>query len=186
MYISSGRVVPTLVQNTSSRGPGVVGCALSARSTGSGCLRESLFTPVRARRPRMRPPPEAVVPRPPPRPAGAPAAPPPPPRPPPRAPPPAPRRRCGHPAGPSRRARRGGVAAATASARSPPAPAPTHRRVLVPDALGVRAAVALELRLDPVHGRAIAVRPLPAVAPLRHSLDRGLVALEFEPPHEHL
>src|SRR3990170_207069 len=74
MYISSGRVVPTLVQNPSSRGPGVVGCALSARSTGSGCLRESLFTPVRARRPRMRPPPEAVVPRPPPRPAAAPAA----------------------------------------------------------------------------------------------------------------
>ena len=53
-------------------------------------------------------------------------------------------------------------------------------RVAVVQALGVRAAVALELRLDPVDGRAIAVGALAAVAELGEPLDRRLVALEIE------
>ena len=40
---------------------------------------------------------------------------------------------------------------------------PRRRRVLVRDALGVRAAVALELRLDPIDGRAVPVRALASI-----------------------
>ena len=61
MYISSGRVVPTFVQYTSSRGPGVVGSAFSARSRGSGWASESVLTPVRPRFPRRRLPPGPCV-----------------------------------------------------------------------------------------------------------------------------
>ncbi|MGH7620983.1 MAG: hypothetical protein ACREMU_01460, partial [Gemmatimonadaceae bacterium] len=43
------------------------------------------------------------------------------------------------------------------------------RLPIVRDSLGVRAAVALELRLDPVHRLAIALRPLPAIAKLRQA-----------------
>ena len=46
--------MPTLVQNTSSRGPGVVGSVLSARSFASGCASGSVFTPVGPRVPKMR------------------------------------------------------------------------------------------------------------------------------------
>ncbi len=53
MYISSGRVVPTLVQKTSSRRPGVLGCELSSRSFGSVWASGSLLTPVRPRLPKM-------------------------------------------------------------------------------------------------------------------------------------
>jgi hypothetical protein len=59
MYISSGCVVPTLVQKTISRGPGVVGCMLSARNFSSGCFIGSVFTPVGILSPRGRPPPTA-------------------------------------------------------------------------------------------------------------------------------
>ena len=61
MYISSGCVVPTFVQNTSWRLPGDVGSASSARMRASGCASESVFTPVRARTPRRRPPPCAAL-----------------------------------------------------------------------------------------------------------------------------
>ena len=47
-------------------------------------------------------------------------------------------------------------------------------------ALGVRAPVALQLRLDPVDRRAIAVGALPAVAELGEALDGRFVALEIE------
>ncbi len=55
------------------------------------------------------------------------------------------------------------------------------RRVFVRDPLGRRAPVALQLLLDPVHRRTIAIGALLAVAELREPLDRGLVALEREP-----
>ena len=45
----------------------------------------------------------------------------------------------------------------------------------------VRAAVALELRLDPVGGRPVAVGALAPVAELRQPLDGGLVFLQVEP-----
>src|ERR1051326_5816352 len=51
MYISSGCVVPTLVQNTSSRGPGVSGSALMRRSAVSGCSSGLVLTPVGPRKP---------------------------------------------------------------------------------------------------------------------------------------
>ena len=59
-YISFGTFDPTLVQYTSSRGPGVVGSVLSARSLSSGWRIESVLTPVRVRVPRGRPPPTAA------------------------------------------------------------------------------------------------------------------------------
>ena len=60
IYISFGNFDPTVVQYTSSRGPGVVGSVLSARSLSSGWRIESVLTPVRVRVPRGRPPPTAV------------------------------------------------------------------------------------------------------------------------------
>ena len=54
-------------------------------------------------------------------------------------------------------------------------------RVFILDALGVRAAVALELRLDPVDGGTVARRALAPIAELRQALDRRLVLLEVEP-----
>src|SRR4029077_4201872 len=53
--------------------------------------------------------------------------------------------------------------------------------VLVRDALRVGAAVALELRFDPVDGGAIPIRALAPVAELRETLDRRLVFLQLEP-----
>jgi hypothetical protein len=50
----------------------------------------------------------------------------------------------------------------------------------VDDPLGVRAAVALELGLDPVDRLAIAFRALPAIAERGQPFDRGLVFLEVE------
>src|SRR5262245_41477965 len=57
MYISLGRDVPTFVQYTSSRGPGVVGSSLSFRRASFGCFKGSVLTLVRLRTPRGRPPP---------------------------------------------------------------------------------------------------------------------------------
>ena len=57
MYISSGCVVPTLVQYTSSRGPGTGGGALSARSVGSDCACGSVLGPAGLVMPRSREPP---------------------------------------------------------------------------------------------------------------------------------
>jgi hypothetical protein len=54
------------------------------------------------------------------------------------------------------------------------------RGEVVCHSLGVGAAVALELRLDPVVRGAIAIRALPAVAELRQPLDGRLVTLEIE------
>ena len=62
MYISSGCVVPTFVQYTSWRWPGVVGCVLSARSFASGCFERIGVDAGAARDCRdMRPPPAACV-----------------------------------------------------------------------------------------------------------------------------
>jgi hypothetical protein len=52
--------------------------------------------------------------------------------------------------------------------------------VVVVNALGVGAAVALELRFDPVDGGAVAVGALAAVAELGEAFDGGLVALQFQ------
>src|SRR4029079_11468178 len=60
------------------------------------------------------------------------------------------------------------------------------RRVRICDALGVRAAVTLELCLDPVERLAIALGPLAAIAELRQALDRGLVFFEIEPADHRL
>ena len=130
MYISSGCVVPTLVQYTSSRGPGALGCMLSARSFSSGWRMGSVFTPVG---------PQIA--------AQTPAA---------------------------------GGGARSGRFRRPARLRLLVGRVTVVQALGVRAAVTLELRLDPVDGRAIAVGALAAVAELGEPLDRRLVALEIE------
>ena len=56
--------------------------------------------------------------------------------------------------------------------------------VVVLEAFDVRAAVALELRFDPVDGLAIAIRSLPPIAELRQPLDGGLVAFQIEPVDE--
>jgi hypothetical protein len=60
-----------------------------------------------------------------------------------------------------------------------------HGRV-VGDARGVRVAVALELRLDPVHGVAIALGALTPIAELRQAFDRRFVFLEIEPSDHRL
>jgi hypothetical protein len=51
-------------------------------------------------------------------------------------------------------------------------------------AFGV-AAIALELRFDPIDGGAIAVSALPPVAELGQGLDRRFVFFEIEPSGEH-
>jgi hypothetical protein len=53
--------------------------------------------------------------------------------------------------------------------------------VLVLDAVGVGAAVTLELRLDPIGGGAIAIGALAAITELRQSFDGRLVFLQVEP-----
>src|SRR5690606_18795829 len=53
-------------------------------------------------------------------------------------------------------------------------------RAVVVEPLGVGAAIALQLRLDPIERGAVARRPLAPVTKLREPLDRRLVALEFE------
>jgi hypothetical protein len=63
---------------------------------------------------------------------------------------------------------------------SPSAGRARRRIVDVFDALG-RAAVALQLRLDPVDCRAIAIGALPAIAELRQAFDRRSVSFEVEP-----
>ena len=50
----------------------------------------------------------------------------------------------------------------------------------------VGAAVALELRFDPVDGGAVAIGALTAIAELRQALYRGLVLLELEPADHRL
>ncbi len=56
-------------------------------------------------------------------------------------------------------------------------------RVLEPR--DIRAAVALELRLDPVAGRAIAIGSLPSVAEFRQTLDGRLESLEIQMPDQY-
>src|SRR5262249_20038669 len=63
--------------------------------------------------------------------------------------------------------------------------ATSARREGVGDPLG-GAAVALELRLDPVERGAVARGPLAPIAELRQALDGGLVLLEIEPPDDGL
>ena len=84
---------------------------------------------------------------------------------------------------PARTAAAGGARVWVRRATSPRLRIRRRRLELVPEAPG-RAAVALELRLDPVDGPAIPLGALAPVAELRQSLDRGLVALEIEPRHE--
>jgi hypothetical protein len=64
------------------------------------------------------------------------------------------------------------------------APTALRRRICVGDALGVRAAVALELGLDPVHRIPVALRPLPSIPELGEPLDRRLVLFQIEPTDE--
>ena len=58
-----------------------------------------------------------------------------------------------------------------------------RRVVLIRHSLG-RTAIALELRLDPIAGLAIALGALAAIAKLRQTLDGGLVFLEFEASYQ--
>src|SRR6185295_2384689 len=62
-----------------------------------------------------------------------------------------------------------------------PTTAPCRRGKSVRDALRVRAAVALELRLDPIDGVAISLGALAAIAKPREPFDRCLVFLEIQP-----
>src|SRR5437667_102944 len=56
-----------------------------------------------------------------------------------------------------------------------------RRHILIGDPLDGCAAVAFQLRLDPVDGVAIALGALPAIAELRQSLDRRFVLVQVEP-----
>ena len=47
--------------------------------------------------------------------------------------------------------------------------------------VGLGATITLQLLLDPVHRRAIPVRPLPAVPELRQIFNGGFVAFQIEP-----
>ena len=84
----------------------------------------------------------------------------------------------------------GATARRTGAAPAPPgrlsrATSPCRWRFpLVRDALDVGAAVAAELRFDPVHGLAIALGALTTIAELREALDRGLVLGEIETRHQ--
>jgi hypothetical protein len=51
------------------------------------------------------------------------------------------------------------------------------------EALGARAPVALELLLDPIHGRTIAIGAREPIPEFRERFDRGLVAFEIQPRH---
>ena len=161
-------------------GPGMTGPRFNSRSFTFGCRSGSLLTPVRAPKPL----------------------------------PPAPRRNGivrRAPAGTAReaplcRCRRHRRRRLRGSARQPAAPPPAAPRTAAParaapprcclrrqparirrvvrHALGL-AAIALELRLDPVDRVAIALRAFAAIAKLGQALDRGLVPLEFQPADEH-
>src|SRR4029079_13150505 len=76
-------------------------------------------------------------------------------------------------------------AAASRAAASAGA-APLRRLVLVADALRRRAAVAFQLRFNPVPRRPVAIRTLPPIAELCQPLHRGLVFVEIEPSDQHL
>lgn len=52
--------------------------------------------------------------------------------------------------------------------------------MFVRDAFGVRAAITLELRFDPVYRGAVAIRSGPSVTECGESFDRGLVALKIQ------
>src|SRR5207249_5938710 len=78
------------------------------------------------------------------------------------------------------------VAATARGGPHPLSPSPsgrggTRRLIVVLEARHVAAAVAPELRLDPVHGGTVAVRALAPVAELGEAFDRDLVLLEVEP-----
>jgi len=74
------------------------------------------------------------------------------------------------------------LARQTSSARGLARRGRTRRRLgeLVLQAFGVRAAVGLELGLDPVQRLAVALRALAAVTELGEALDGGLVPLQVE------
>src|ERR1041385_3167463 len=170
MYISSGCVVPPLVQNTSSRGPGVSGSALMRRSAVSGCSSGLVLPPVGPR-----PPFRGRAGR-----GGRGGD--------------APERRGGRqlrmgvdPGGPTEAfPREGGARGRRAGTRrrgvARGADLPAGE--LVMDSLGVGATVALELGLDPIHRGAVSLSALAAIAELREPADRRLVPLEIEPAGE--
>jgi hypothetical protein len=79
-------------------------------------------------------------------------------------------------------ARRTGIGSSTAATTTCSASARGWR--VIPNALGVGAAIALELRLDPVDRVPISLRTLAAVTELREFLDGRLVFLEVEAGHE--
>jgi hypothetical protein len=72
-----------------------------------------------------------------------------------------------------------GIRRALVGVRTAPA-----RLILVFDPLDVRAAVALQLRFDPIDRRTIAIRSLPPIAELREPFNRGLVFFQLEPADE--
>ena len=65
-----------------------------------------------------------------------------------------------------------------------PPPFNGRRGKLVFQALRVGVAVALELRFNPVDCSPIAIRPLPSVAELGQSLDRGFIPLQVKPGYQ--
>src|SRR5262249_32221019 len=80
-----------------------------------------------------------------------------------------------------RRGDRATTAAATATGASTACVRSRRSRgILVRDALHVLAAIALELRFDPIDGVAIALRPLAPIAKLREPRDRRFVLLQVE------
>ena len=90
---------------------------------------------------------------------------------------------------PSAALRRSGLAIRIRRALRPRARLRGRRRrrgVVVVDAFDVGAAVALELRFDPVDRLAIALGALASIAELRQALDGRLVALEIEPADQRL
>jgi hypothetical protein len=60
------------------------------------------------------------------------------------------------------------------------------RGPLVMDAFSIGATVGLELRFDPIDGRAVAISTLPAVTEFGQRLDGCLVALQVEPSDQRL
>src|SRR5579859_5034917 len=67
--------------------------------------------------------------------------------------------------------------------RSTPRPRRPRFKVIL-DTLRVRAAITLQLRFDPIHRLTVPVRPLPPVPKLSQPLNRRLIPLQNQPPHQ--
>ena len=78
------------------------------------------------------------------------------------------------------RATRTGVGVGGTAAPATAARIRGRRLEVIADALRVGAAVAFELRFNPVEGGAVAVRALTAIAELRQAFNRGFIAFQIE------